>query len=67
MDEEYESFGLFDEQYEPFKLYEGQNEYVTLPTPPRRQKINLNNPDCRDRDKYIEKIRENLRRKRDKK
>ena len=63
MNEEYESFGLFDDQYEPFELYEGQNDSNTLPTPPRRLKINLNNAECRDRDKYIEKIKEQIRRK----
>ena len=59
------NFTIFDDPA-PFELYDGQNEHTT-PSPPKRQIVNLNNPNCPKREKILSKIREDLRRKKEKK
>jgi hypothetical protein len=59
------NFTIFDD-LPTFEIYDGQNEHTT-PSPPKRQIVNLNNPNCPKREKILEKIRDDLRRKKEKK
>jgi hypothetical protein len=63
--EETPDFSIFDEPA-PFELYEGQ-KYEDTRRPPKQKIVNLNNPNCRGREKILKKIREDMRRKKEQK